>query len=988
MANSVSKGLKFEYFDAALNVANLAVNLVSLIPGVELPKELTQLFGGADTDPTVERLDEMSEQLDQIVELNKKVLAAVDEVRNDIDRNILSNIKSDVSDAKTYVHQYLTTSDPELANSYLFEAERLSTSAVTRAKNYLLDSNADAAIAVPALLSAITTRIAVIREIGDGATSSAQYKETLQTAIESLSTGIEKFEESAQNNMPAKLDVYERQSGGFTQVWIRVSYEPASGSIFQAEIFAGDKGTASVQQMLDATTLIYANGSQSLREVTDYSAIKDLYIRRAPVEQTTKPNFLTDFNKLEEDTFNNYFREARGIEKLEKAAAALLSLTQGQHIKGTNNDDTNLRADSSLDVITTKWGEKLLAPHTLEGLKGNDTLFGGQGGDTLRGGGGGIVYSAEGDGNDTLHGNGGDDILIGGTGNDRLDGGVGDDRMDGGDGVDIASYKSAKAGVIVSLDEQDWQAVVPEKTIVFQPDPFPSEGGVIITPPPIITTIPAEKDRLLNIENLEGSEFSDRLTGDEGKNVILGLAGNDIVNGGRGADRMAGGVGNDIYVVDNAGDVVVEAANAGTDTVRSSVSVTLAANVENLTLTGTAAINGTGNALANTILGNGGANILDGKAGADTLQGFRGNDIYYVDTADDRVFEVAGGGTDRVLTSISYVLGAGQEIERLDTTSAAGTTAIKLSGNELANTLVGNAGANTLDGGAGADLLYGRAGNDTYLVDTAGDRVFEAAGGGTDRVLTSISYVLGAGQEIERLGTTSEAGTIAIKLSGNELANTLVGNAGANTLDGGAGADLLYGRAGNDTYLVDTAGDRVFEVADGGTDRVLTSISYVLGAGQEIERLGTTSEAGTTAIKLSGNELANTLVGNAGTNTLDGGAGADLLYGRAGNDTFVFSTALGSSNIDRLTDFAAADDTIQLARDVFSALSAGDLASSAFKDLGNTGAVVDSNDRILYNHDTGALSYDADGSGTAKTAIQFAVIDTKVTLTHADFLVA
>ena len=297
-------------------------------------------------------------------------------------------------------------------------------------------------------------------------------------------------------------------------------------------------------------------------------------------------------------------------------------------------------------------------------------------------------------------------------------------------------------------------------------------------------------------------------------------------------------------------------------------------------------------------------------------------------------------------------------------------------------------GANTLDGGAGADLLYGRAGNDTYLVDTAGDRVFEAAGGGTDRVLTSISYVLGAGQEIERLGTTSEAGTIAIKLSGNELANTLVGNAGANTLDGGAGADLLYGRAGNDTYLVDTAGDRVFEVADGGTDRVLTSISYVLGAGQEIERLGTTSEAGTTAIKLSGNELANTLVGNAGTNTLDGGAGADLLYGRAGNDTFVFSTALGSSNIDRLTDFAAADDTIQLARDVFSALSAGDLASSAFKDLGNTGAVVDSNDRILYNHDTGALSYDADGSGTAKTAIQFAVIDTKVTLTHADFLVA
>ena len=173
-----------------------------------------------------------------------------------------------------------------------------------------------------------------------------------------------------------------------------------------------------------------------------------------------------------------------------------------------------------------------------------------------------------------------------------------------------------------------------------------------------------------NVENLvlQGTA-SLQGYGNSLSNSLYGNSGNNILDGGAGADSMIGGAGNDFYVVDNALDVVTEAASEGTDAVQASVTYTLSNNVENLTLTGSANINGTGNSLANAIAGNSGNNILDGGAGADAMSGGTGNDTYVVDNAGDTVTENAGGGTDVVQASVTYTLS--NDVENLTLTGSA-----------------------------------------------------------------------------------------------------------------------------------------------------------------------------------------------------------------------------------------------------------------------------------------------------------------------------
>jgi len=301
-------------------------------------------------------------------------------------------------------------------------------------------------------------------------------------------------------------------------------------------------------------------------------------------------------------------------------------------------------------------------------------------------------------------------------------------------------------------------------------------------------------------DRLVGSAAADQIYGLGGDDKLYGADGNDWLLGGLGADILVGGLGDDSYDVDSAADQVVERAGEGVDRVRASISHQLAANVEILTLSGTADINGFGNALSNTIVGNAGNNVLNGGAGADAMAGGAGNDVYDVDSAGDIVSEAASSGYDRVRASVSFTLGA--NFEELNLTGGANINGI---GNGLANTIAGNAGANVLDGKAGDDVLIGGAGDDTYYFDVLNDRAVETAGGGFDHIFSSVSSVI-MGNNVEAATLTGHL--IGLRVTGNVSSNIITGNDNVNYLDGYQGDDVLIGGGGSDFLSGDSGADR------------------------------------------------------------------------------------------------------------------------------------------------------------------------------------
>lgn len=665
--------------------------------------------------------------------------------------------------------------------------------------------------------------------------------------------------------------------------------------------------------------------------------------------------------------FNSFLSIVAGSDP----APILIELTgEGGEIDFSEKSTTavimqNTNVSSSLTLRGT-WDHDVLQGSTFE-----DTLSGGLGDDTYILDGNDTIIEAFDEGNDTVKsstttytlasnienliltgtatingaGNTLANTIAGNTASNVLNGGGGVDRMVGGAGND--TYITDGSDTIVEASNEGTDTVQSTVTLTI--------GD--------------------NVENLTliGTATVDA-TGNTLANTITGNSAANILNGGTGSDRLVGGAGDDTYVTDGF-ETIVEASNQGTDIVKSSATYTLGDNIENLTLTGTAAINGSGNNLANLI--NGLVNTS-----ANVLSGLQGNDTYIVG-AGDSVSETASGtagGIDLVNSGVSFVLGS--NVENLTLT---GTTTINGTGNTLANTIIGNAAANILNGGTGTDRLVGGAGNDTFVID-GGDTIVEASGQGTDIVKSSATYALAA--NIENLALT---GTATANGTGNALANIITGNTAANILNGGAGNDRLAGGAGNDTYITDGF-DTIVEASSQGTDIVQSIVTFTLGSNLENLTL-----IGTANINGTGNSLANTINGNAAANILDGGSGGDrlagglgvdLLIGGLGNDAFVFNTSPHSaSNIDVITDFSSTssnNDLLQLENAIFAKLgSAGAMKSDYFKLSTQT---QDANDYIVYNKATGGLFYDADGNG-AKTGVQFAALLASPTLTAADFVI-
>ncbi|MGF6288149.1 cadherin-like domain-containing protein, partial [Pseudomonas silensiensis] len=691
-----------------------------------------------------------------------------------------------------------------------------------------------------------------------------------------------------------------------------------------------------------------------------------------------------------------------------------LELTGTANLAGTGNDlDNRLTGNSG--------------GNTLNGGAGNDWLAGRQGSDTY-------LYG-QGNGNDVIDNSGGlaadlDSIRLGNLNASQIRlTRVGDDLvlrvLASGETLTVSQhFLDADHAIdrIQFADGASWSSSAILSNLYYTPA-TPTAGADVIN----------------------GNPDDDVLQGLGGNDTLFGNGGNDLLDGGSGADRLEGGLGNDTYLVDDLGDVVVEAANSGDDTVQASIDYTLGSNVERLTLLGGAHLNGTGNTLANTLIGNSGNNLLDGGDGIDNLQGGAGNDtllggagndslsggdgndvldggagndsmaggagddLYLIAQTGDSVSEASGEGTDTVRTSITYSLGANLEnLELTGTANLAGT------GNDLDNRLTGNSGRNTLNGGVGNDWLAGRQGNDTYVYGlNFGHDVIDNSGGlaadvdtlqlsglnpvdvrflrsGNDLVmlvsstlatLTVKDFYLGSDYEIDRVqfanGTLWNRTTLLANVqvaatngpdvlfggNGDDFIQALAGNdqihalGGNDTLDGGTGDDAMYGSTGDDLYVVDSAGDQVNELADEGNDTVQSSISYTLGS--NVENLTLTGSAN---LDGTGNSGSNQLLGNNGNNQLSGGAGDDSLDGGAGNDTLRGEdgndSLQGGGNVDFLWG-GAGDDILKVGNSQTGSFLLGEAGHDTLdaRNLSNSGGYVN----LIGG--TGSDTYLVDGSG-------------------------
>ena len=370
--------------------------------------------------------------------------------------------------------------------------------------------------------------------------------------------------------------------------------------------------------------------------------------------------------------------------------------------------------------------------------------------------------------------------IIGNAGANIIDGRGGADTMQGGLGEDTYYVDNANDRVIEAVQEFGLRDTV--RTSV----------SYTLQADSLVDILRTTDDAGTTAINLTGAALAEK---------IFGNAGSNRINGGAGADTMYGGGGSDTYVVDNAGDVIIEAVGVGYDRVEALVSHRLTAGqaVEYILAAdraGVSNLNLTGNEFAQLLQGNAGINTLDGRGGADTMTGYGGNDIYIVDAAGDVVIELAGQGSDTVRASVSWVLSAGMEIETLVTNDLRGLAAINLTGNQLAQTLQGNDGVNVLNGGGGDDLLRGNGGADTFAFTTApsanGDVILDFVHG-TDKIAVDNATFAALGNQTGALSANAFALASAVATAATRIVYNAATGAILYDADGlGGGAPVKF----------------------------------------------------------------------------------------------------------------------------------------------------------------------------------------------------
>lgn len=571
-----------------------------------------------------------------------------------------------------------------------------------------------------------------------------------------------------------------------------------------------------------------------------------------------------------------------------------------------------------------------------------------------------ILIDASTGGGDRLVGRGGDDYLIGGKGTNVFVPGAGQDYaliLGGAARFEVDAASAGRLEIQGFRPGTDIVAITGSLSLsaIIASAHADGYGGTLLT----ISAV-----RTIRLNGILPNQIVPGMFDVSG---ATGGGTSDTLAGTVGADTLAGGPFDNAYVVNHAGDVIVELAGGGSDSVFAQVDYTLPTQVEHLFLVG-AARHGTGNGLANSIVGTSGNDVLDGLGGNDTLNGAAGHD------------SLSGGvGLDSLLG------GEGND---------------SLFGGDGMDTMVGGPGNDQLDGGLGADSMVGGSGDDLYFVRDAGDVVVEGTGAGHDTVTTSLStYRLGLNVEDVVVAATTTAGKAAVAgtsifgnaignvISGGDGGDTLYGAAGNDTLSGGGGSDRLLGGPGDDFYIVDSMADIVGEADGYGAD----TVSVTAGTGYSLRaNIETLMLQGSTLITGVGNALDNTIIGNAASNRLYGGDGDDLLIGGLGVD--VLTGGLGKDAFhfdapadgrDIIVDFNPLDDLIEVSRTGFgSRFAIGALDPAQFIE-GNV--AVGSGAQFIYSS-SGLLRFDADGSGDA-APIAIATLTGAPHITAADIVI-